>query len=198
MIIFPKHRLIFIHSPRTGGTALNYHIHRVVPDAIVRSHGVPEQHMIASTARVHYPGYSLVTITRNPWDVYASIWRMAVRVRGETPSDEWRRHTLIEVLSWANMSFPQWLMHVVARDVFRVAHAGGFTNTYADDNTQVLRFDDEPLLHLGQLLKVDFDPPAENCGATIAVQWTHWMIDLVGQQCHADIDEFGYLPPIAS
>jgi len=196
MIIFPSQGLIFIHSPRTGGTSLNFAIRQIVPDAIVRSHGVAEQHMRAATARAHYPGHDLVTITRNPWDVYASIYRMARRVAQDRDTSFWQPHALDNVLAWSRLSFSQFLLQTVGRDTFRLSHAGGFTASYADAYTTILRYDEHPFRVLGVLLGAKVEVKRENAGVTdVEIPWMAWMVDLVGEQCHIDVERFGYRPP---
>jgi hypothetical protein len=79
MLISPKHKLAFIHIPKTGGKSIREALRNDDPDA----HHVGKWHIAATTAKemVDWDDYKSFAVVRNPWERVVSAYTFAAKDR---------------------------------------------------------------------------------------------------------------------
>lgn len=192
MIIFPDRKIVYIHIPRTGGTALKECVVRNDANAIV-SYGLNWQHATARMAAELLPGFRTIAVIRNPWNIYRSHygWVHANAWNGAIKPDWFRGYIQCE----AAMTFAENVANAAAYNVLE--DGLGFHARYCLGDTTVLRYEDDPWLELARLIEVDLsDLNRVNESPPMAAEWEQDSVELVRSRCARDTLLFGYTQPM--
>lgn len=192
MVIIPSSRTIFVHVPRTSGTALSRALCRAFPDTVWLD-SFAWMHATTAMARELFAGEVRVfTILRNPWSIFASHygWARSLARHGPAIEPPWFRDL---VLSQAGLPFRAAVR--VAIHCNYLAGEGGFFERYCDSQTILFRYEDQPYEAIGELLGRTLDVALENETLDDPPEWDQATIEAVADYCRGDLQRFGYHPP---
>ena len=190
MVIIPQAEAVFIHIPRSGGTALSRSILNACEGAFIdlqfkRRHGTyPE-------ALAKYPTYSFFTIMRNPWDLVRSYFGWCY-----IACTTMRKH-----LDYREIAFAEYLLAIGFRDavphilVSGLVREPGYWATYCGDQVKPFMYDGPFVAEISQLLGVTLTEVVVNESPVEPPQWDPRSIKLIGDYCRDDVDRFKFKPP---
>ena len=190
MLALPEHGWVFVHIPRTGGSALKEALLQL-PGAI--SHVDSEEKLLwhgsAWTALRMYPELRTFAIIRNPWDMLVSRWRW-VQEHAANPISEWQPWYKSQVLVEVTWTFPQFVEAALG-----TLTVGGQWITYCHPETHVLRYEDDWAGAVQSLLGCQLSIPRVNVSRCSLPAWTEELLELVELHCFMDIEMFDYTRP---
>ena len=192
MVIIPSSRTIFVHVPRTSGTALSRALCRAFPDAVWLD-SFAWMHATTAMARQLFAGEVRVfTILRNPWSIFASHWGWARSLarHGSAIEPPWFRDL---VLSQDCLPFRAAVR--VAIHCHYLAGEGGFFARYCDAQTMLYHYEDRPYQAIGELLGRPLDVVLENETLDDPPAWDLATIEAIADYCRGDLERFSYSPP---
>jgi len=211
MIYSLKHRFVFIHIPRTGGTSITRALLRATyPDAVVDmlelKHAGAEE-IRRMVGRDWGDCYRFCTV-RSPWEIAASDYRLirqsARGLRWDSGLHQMRRW-IEHVRHVATLDFGQFVeMFYLTRATARV-RPGGFWPTYCQDRfgrelgVEAIRFEDlsarwPEIVARCNLKPIDL-PHVNGADPGIPTLWTPELVAAIGEWCAEDIRRFGFQPP---
>jgi hypothetical protein len=191
VILIPSRDAIFVHVPRTGGTALSRALCTAIPDSIWLD-GLNWKHATAAMGRALFDRpVRVLAVIRSPWDSHRSHYGWLKRW-ARTPEflPAPIRARVCELATWP---FEQVVWECTTWHT--LARPAGFWRTYCDEETQVFRYEDSPWEAVGDCLNCRLNVIRENESIDPPPAWTSRAIDLVAELCHLDIERFGYAPP---
>tara|TARA_R110000824_G_scaffold336553_2_gene523050 strand:+ start:2326 stop:2958 length:633 start_codon:yes stop_codon:yes gene_type:complete len=103
-----KHKFIFIHIPKTGGTSIEK---LFIPTADIQN--VNLKHDTLRTilgTRPKIKNYFKFTVVRNPWDLTASLYYYMWKSQYEWPQ-RWRKMISAQIPGVLDMSLNDWVNH---------------------------------------------------------------------------------------
>ncbi len=192
MVIIPSIRTMFVHIPRTSGTALSRAICQAFDDAVwLDSHRW--MHATAADARELFAGHVQVfTIIRNPWAIFESHWGWARRMARspELLEPAWFRSA---VISQAKRSFSDAVTAAIESDA--LASPGGFFARYCDRQTRVFRYEDQPYDEIAAMLGRPLAVRIENETIDEPPAWDRESAAAIASYCSGDKERFGWTLP---
>ena len=217
MIYSLKHRFLFIHIPRTGGTSITEALLRAAhPHAIVDNFDLKHAGAERIREAIVYPQpldrqwdrLYRFCVVRSPWEIAASDYRNIRRcARGLTWDAplRWQRDWCNHIRHVATLDFGQFVeIFYLTRATARV-RPGGFWPTYCQDRcgrelgVEAIRFEDLSARWLEILARCNLDPidlPHVNgADPEIPTPWTPDLVKGVGELCCEDVARFGFEPP---
>ncbi|MGB0959767.1 MAG: sulfotransferase family 2 domain-containing protein [Halocynthiibacter sp.] len=214
MIISFRHKYIFVHAPKTGGTSLSLALEARLGKEDISIGDTPKakkrKHRLkAMSARGRLWKHStlrdidgvvseqqlsemcVVTLVRNPWDRLVSYYHWAKEQEFDHPAIGLAKA----------LSFPQFLQHPTIQTAFEAQPAASYV-TDAAGNERCDHY--VRLEHLAQDLKpfeahLGFNllPLAHENASQRRPDYQDYYSaadrDLVARFCHVDIDRFGYI-----
>lgn len=193
MIVCDEPRFVFVHAPRTGGHSFYEAVSKVLPHAtIVTGPTEYDLHVSAADARARFPNHQQIVVIRNPWDVVGSLWRLSTYFATLPEIENTSAENVGRFLIYGSIPFRDFVRQAAADSVF--IPAGGFSTYYSDAETRVFLYEDDPYRRIGEFLHVSLDMPWVNHYDGDVV-WDAESVRIVGEQCHVDVERFGYRPP---
>lgn len=195
MIALHDLQLIYIHVPRTSGTAFTRALGTQVTNAQMDLD--LGRHYTADQAIEQYPGYGTFTIMRSPWDIFRSFHGLNL-MESRNSDHHYGRAPKHVYDMWMQQSVLPFSLGVQrAINLRMICRPGGFWRTYCNEDTAVFQYADQPYQQIKTWLGVDFTMHHEYGSVDSPPPWDQATIDLIGEFCHEDVDRFGYQPPNA-
>lgn len=198
MIVFHYQWMVYLHAPRTGGTALS---RLVQQGGVAGAHWVggpyPLEHMTVDVARALFPEHPFLCVVRNPWEVVRSYYGFSADCHQHPEYiSAWASRADYElVASRYQLGFTEYVQRLVAENWLDCGPERGYSRKYADERTTILRYEERPYERMAEILGVPLRLTRENVSPALDVTWDARSVELVREYFAADVERFGYQPP---
>lgn len=208
-MIYAPERFLFIHIPRTSGTAIkrafmrqalrsdlweNVLLNMTNKPFSLRRHVTLSELADAEFAIDRQP---VITVVRNPFDIIGSCWRLVCRDHADRrrfKAESWREFCN----HFFAAGFEQFVLEHFAYLQGRGGFFGHFCEVDGKSPVQVFQFEmlnrDWP--QLAKILQMSGERPLGNSAVGCGKEnWTEALIKHVAELCRGDLERFGYQIP---
>lgn len=166
MLILPRQKKIFIHVPKTGGTAIEYSIMQAEPTAIQITG--QRHHERIKIVEECYPKYEKFVVLRNPVEIYYSHYNFILDIlkNGNHP----HLHTYAK-----SLPVDSFLNHTeYLCENSSLCNFGGFSSTYTNDNTKIFYYGDNIISLISKYLDLPLENYKFNVSSYMDIGVTEW------------------------
>jgi len=186
MVILPSLKKVFIHIPRTSGTALSHALTKAFPDSVYRN-GYRDHHTTAQQAKIQFPDFETFTILRTPTDIFRSHYGWILR-NAENLRDGWEPWFRTAILESSRRTLDGQSLHCLENNI--LCGSMGFWGTYCLPETKVFLYEDWPYHHIEHYLTRELDVRAENQTLHALLPLSQKVQVAIEERCQLDYQKF--------